>query len=67
MLKLIDELDNGYRFAYENVDTTTPEGIKSYQIMANCIEQYRREMYQIFAQKNHIDTISKETIDKLGM
>lgn len=61
----MDELDEWYRFSNDSVDTTTPEGMKTYQIMANCIEQYRREMYQIFAQKNHIEPISRETIDKL--
>lgn len=61
----MDELDEWYRFSNDSVDTTTPEGMKTYQIMANCIEQYRREMMQILFVKHHIEPVSRETLDKL--
>lgn len=63
----MDELDEWYKFAYNNVDTTTQEWMQKYKIMANCIEQYRREMCQIFFIKNHIEPISRDTQDKLGI
>ena len=67
MFKLMDELDDGYRFSNESVDTTTKEGMKQYQVMANCIEQYRREMMQSLFIKHHIEPIIKDTQDKLGI
>ena len=63
----MDELDDGYRFSNDSVDTTTKEGMKQYQVMANCIEQYRREMMQLFFIKNHIDPIGKDVQEKLAI
>jgi len=61
MERLLDEMDEAYCFAYENSDTTTPEGLEQYRLMNQCIEQYRREYCGKL-----LKTLNKKTVSDIG-
>lgn len=65
MIELSNEIEAEYVFSKSKCDVLTDKWLETYNTMANCIEQYRREIANNIFIKAHKDPIPRDIIDKL--